>query len=75
MIELLSHIGGVVLLIGVILMALPVIRVAPWGYTPIFEVGLALFLGGLIITLAGAIGWAISMAFGLSLYFYPLSGV
>ena len=28
--------GALLMLIGVTLMALPVIRVAPWGYTPVF---------------------------------------
>lgn len=74
MIDLLSHIGGVVMLLGVILMALPVIRVAPWGYTPLFEAGFALFLLGVIAALVGAIGWLIGAGIGLSILRYPLSG-
>lgn len=69
-----SHIGGAAMLFGVILMALPVIRVAPWGYTPLFEAGLALFLLGLIAALAGAIGWLVGGGFALSLLRYPMSG-
>lgn len=71
---LLSHIGGAAMLFGVILMALPVIRVAPWGYTPLFETGLAIFLIGLFVTLVGAIGWLVAMACAWSLASYPLHG-
>ncbi len=71
---LLSNIGGVLMLVGVILMALPVIRVAPWGYTPLFEVGLAIFLFGVLATLLGAIGWILAAAFAASLFHYPLAG-
>lgn len=71
---LLSNIGGVLMLVGVILMALPVIRVAPWGYTPLFEVGLAIFLFGLVASLAGAIGWIVGAVFAASLFHYPLAG-
>ncbi|MBN8844799.1 MAG: hypothetical protein J0H88_16280 [Sphingomonadales bacterium] len=74
MAALISNIGGVVMLVGVILMALPVIRVAPWGYTPLFEAGLAIFLFGLVVTLLGAIGWLIGIAFAGTLLNYPLSG-
>jgi len=74
MIDLLSHIAGVVMLLGVILMALPVIRVAPWGYAPMFEAGFALFLLGVIAALVGAIGWLIGTGIGLSMLRYPLSG-
>lgn len=74
MIALLSQIGAVLMLIGCILMALPVIRVAPWGYTPLFEAALGVFLIGLIISLAGALGWVVGGAIALSLHFYPLSG-
>lgn len=73
MIDWLSHIGGCLMLFGVILMAMPVIRLASWGYTPIFEVGLGLFLFGLIVALAGAIGLIISIVFSLSLFHYPLA--
>jgi uncharacterized membrane protein len=66
--------GALLMLIGVILMALPVIRVAPWGYTPVFEVGLAIFLLGLLVALVGAIGWIIGAAGVLTLVHYPLAG-
>lgn len=74
MMDLLSHVGGVAMLVGIILMAMPVIRAAPWGYTPLFEAGLAIFLIGVIIALAGAIGWILGGGFALSLFRYPLSG-
>lgn len=66
--------GAILMLIGVALMALPVIRVAPWGYTPVFEVALGIFLIGLIVALVGAIGWIITAAGLLSLVRYPLAG-
>lgn len=74
MIDLLSHIAGVVMLIGVILMALPVIRLGHRAYVPMFEIGLGLFLLGLLAALAGAIGWLIGGGFTLTLFRYPLSG-
>lgn len=70
----LAEIGAILMLVGVALMALPVIRVAPWGYTPVFEIALAIFLIGLLIVLLGAIGWVIAAAFALSVTHYPLSG-
>jgi hypothetical protein len=72
---LVSNIGAVIMLAGVILMALPVIRAAPWGYAPLFEAGLAIFLVGVLIALLGAIGWILGFAFAWSLTLYPLSGV
>lgn len=74
MIALVSQVGGTVMLFGILLMLLPVIRRAPWGYVPMFEAALVLFLAGLLITLAGALGWIISGAFGFSLTRYPLTG-
>jgi hypothetical protein len=56
-------------------MALPVIRAAPWGYAPLFEAGLAIFLVGVLIALLGAIGWILAFAFAWSLTLYPLSGL
>jgi hypothetical protein len=73
-IELLSHLGGAVMLIGVVLMAAPVIRLGHRAYVPMFELGLGLFLIGLIAALAGAIGWIIGGGFVLSLFRYPLPG-
>lgn len=72
--DFLPHIGGAAMLAGLILMALPVIRAAPWGYTPLFEAGLALFLFGLVVTLIGAIAWLAGAIFALSLFRYPLTG-
>jgi len=69
-----SDAGALLMLIGVILMAMPVIRVAPWGYTPVFEVALAIFLIGLLVALAGAIGWILVATGALSLVRYPLAG-
>lgn len=59
MIALLSQIGGLLMLAGIMLMALPVIRVGRWGWTPWFEAGLALFLFGTLAALGGAIGWLV----------------
>lgn len=74
MIDLLSHIASAVMLIGVILMALPVIRLGHRAYVPMFEIGLGLFLLGLLAALAGAIGWIVSGALAVSALRYPLSG-
>lgn len=74
MIGLVFPIAGIVMLIGIILMALPVIRAAPWGCSPLFEAGLGVFLVGVAIALLGAIGWLICGGFALSLFRYPLSG-
>lgn len=71
---LLSHLGGLVMLAGVILMAMPVIRLGHRFYVPMFEIGLFLFLLGLLAALAGAIGWVVGGGFALSLARYPLAG-
>lgn len=74
MIDLLSHVGGLAMFVGIALMALPVIRAAPWGYTPLFEAGLAIFLIGVVVAMMGAIGWILGGGFALTLLRYPLSG-
>ncbi len=74
MIDLLSHIAGVVMLAGVILMALPVIRLGHRAYVPMFEIGLGLFLLGLCAALAGAVGWIVGGGLAASALRYPIAG-
>lgn len=73
MIDLLSHIAGVVMLAGIILMALPVIRLGHRAYVPMFEIGLGLFLLGLFAALAGAIGWIIGGGLAASALRCPIA--
>lgn len=72
--ELLSQIAGVVMLIGVILMALPVIRLGRRAYVPMFEMGLGLFLLGLLAALAGAVGWIVGGGLAAAALRYPVAG-